>query len=340
MGLKKLELSSFRALSQKFFSFTDTNLISGKNGSGKTTLLESIYFSIENKSFKTNNMSSFYPFEGDFFALKAIFDDNSKLELSRKKTKALVRQITPKESILNDVCPFLINNFALNYLESSSETRRNFLDFYLFHVEQNYKKKYIEFQKSLRLRNNALREANKKTFKIWNDLFVEKSIEISCLRNKHLEKIIPLLKVNFDKDFPTEKKVNFRVENLWLEEEDFKNELREVYQKDSEVKFSTVGPHRLDLLYNVNDVKSGDILSRGEQKLLILLTILGFNQHLHNLGNKHSIFLVDDLPSELDEENFLKCLELILDAPGQKFVSSIDPDFLGIKGRFNTLIAL
>jgi recombinational DNA repair ATPase RecF len=49
---------------------------------------------------------------------------------------------------------------------------------------------------------------------------------------------------------------------------------------------------------------------------------------------------VDDLPSELDQENFLKCLELILDAPGQKFVSSIDPDFLDIKGRFNTLIAL
>ena len=207
-------------------------------------------------------------------------------------------------------------------------------------MEQNYKKKYIEFQKSLRLRNNALKESNKKTLKIWNDLFVEKSIEISCLRNKHLEKIIPLLKVNFDKDFPKEKKVNFRVENIWLEEEDFKNELREVYQKDTEVKFSTVGPHRLDLLYDVNDVKSGDILSRGEQKLLILLSILGFNQHMHNLGNKHSIFLVDDLPSELDEENFLKCLELILDAPGQKFVSSIDPDFLGIKGRFKTLIAL
>ena len=340
MSLKKLELSYFRALSQKLFSFADSNLISGKNGSGKTTLLESIYFLIENKSFKTNNMNSFYPFEEDFFALKALFDDNSIVELSRKKTKALVRQLTPKESILNDVCPFLINNFALNYLESSSETRRNFLDFYLFHVEQNYKKKYIEFQKSLRLRNNALKETNKKTFKIWNDLFIEKSLEISSLRNKHLDKIIPLLKINFDKDFPAEKKINFRVENLWLEEDDFKNELREVYQKDLEVKFSTVGPHRLDLLYDINSVKSGDILSRGEQKLLILLTILGFNQHIHNLGNKHSILLVDDLPSELDEDNFLKCLDLILDAPGQKFVSSIDPDFLGIKGRFNTLIAL
>ena len=292
MGLKKLELSSFRALSQKFFSFTNSNLISGKNGSGKTTLLESIYFLIENKSFKTNNMNSFYPFEEDFFALKALFDDNSKVEISRKKTKALLRQLTPKESTLNDVCPFLINNFALNYLESSSETRRNFLDFYLFHVEQNYKKKYIEFQKSLRLRNNALKETNKKTFKIWNDLFIEKSLEVSSLRNKHLDKIIPLLKINFDKDFPPEKKVNLRVENLWLDEEDFKDKLREVYQKDLEVKFSTIGPHRLDLLYDVNGVKSGDILSRGEQKLLILLTILGFNQHIYNLGKKHSILLV------------------------------------------------
>ena len=340
MGLKKLELSSFRALSQKIFSFTNSNLISGKNGSGKTTLLESVYFSIENKSFKTNNVNSFYPFEDDFFALKALFSDNSKVEISRKKSKALVRKLTPKKSILDDVCPFLINNFTLNYLESSSETRRNFLDFYLFHVEQNYKKKYVEFQKSLRLRNNALKEIDKKTFKIWNDLFIEKSLEISFLRNKHLDRIIPLLQTNFDKDFPADKKVNFRVENLWLEEEVFKNELREVYQKDMEVKFSTVGPHRLDLLYDVNSVKSGDILSRGEQKLLILLTILGFNQHIHNLGNKHSILLVDDLASELDDENFLKCLDLILDAPGQKFVSSIDPDFLGIKGRFNTLIAL
>ena len=111
MALKKLELSSFRALSQKFFSFTDSNLISGKNGSGKTTLLESIYFSIENKSFKTNNMNSFYPFEKDFFALKALFDDNSKLELSRKKTKALVRQITPKESILNSRLGWSSSNY-------------------------------------------------------------------------------------------------------------------------------------------------------------------------------------------------------------------------------------
>ena len=96
MGLKKLELSSFRALSQKFFSFTDSNLISGKNGSGKTTLLESIYFSIENRSFKTNNMNSFYPFEGNFFALKALFNDNSKVELSRKKKQSFGSANHPK----------------------------------------------------------------------------------------------------------------------------------------------------------------------------------------------------------------------------------------------------
>ena len=89
MGLKRLELSSFRALSQKIFSFTNSNLISGKNGSGKTTLLESVYFLIENKSFKTNNVNSFYPFEDDSFALKALFDDNSKVEISRKKSKAI-----------------------------------------------------------------------------------------------------------------------------------------------------------------------------------------------------------------------------------------------------------
>ena len=164
MGLKKLELSSFRALSQKFFSFADSNLISGKNGSGKTTLLESIYFSIENKSFKTNNMNSFYPFEEDFFALKALFDDNSKLELSRKKSKALVRRISPKESILNDLCPFLINNFALNYLESSSETRRNFLDFYLFHVEQKYKKKIHRVSKSIKTQEQRAKRNKQKNF--------------------------------------------------------------------------------------------------------------------------------------------------------------------------------
>ena len=69
---------------------------------------------------------------------------------------------------------------------------------------------------------------------------------------------------------------------------------------------------------------SGNILSRGEQKLLILLIYLFFIKAFNDLRPNKTIFLLDDLPSELDEKNLELALNLLQDADCQLFITSLE----------------
>ena len=58
----------------------------------------------------------------------------------------------------------VINNFSLNLLEAPKENRRSFVDYLLFHVEQDYKKNYSYFKKALAQRNRALKKEGKRLY--------------------------------------------------------------------------------------------------------------------------------------------------------------------------------
>ena len=69
--------------------------------------------------------------------------------------------------------------------------------------------------------------------------------------------------------------------------------------------------------------KSGNILSRGEQKLLILLVFLSFGEFFSKLENKNLIYLIDDLASELDQKNLNLAMQFLNITKGQKIITSV-----------------
>ena len=88
--------------------------------------------------------------------------------------------------------------------------------------------------------------------------------------------------------------------------------------------YTKSGAHKFDLEIKVLGESSGNILSRGEQKLLILLTFLSFGNYLEDLQNKQIIYLIDDLPSELDEKNLNLALEFLALSSSQKIITSVN----------------
>jgi len=91
---------------------------------------------------------------------------------------------------------------------------------------------------------------------------------------------------------------------------------------------TTVGPHRAELQINTDGVLARQILSRGQQKLLVYAMHVSQLILLHRITNKPAIVLCDHLPSELDHEQSGKILAQIAQLQSQVFLTSTEPQSL------------
>ena len=326
MPLKKINLNNFRSFDNLTKTLGTKNLILGKNGAGKSSLLEAIFFLFKSKSFRTSSLNSLINFDSPNLLAEGLFND-SKISIYKEKGGRL-KNLSESPENGNIILPMVINNFSLNLLEAPKENRRSFVDYLLFHVEQDYKKNYLYFKKALAQRNRALKKGSLNEVKSWTNVFVDSSLVIT----KSKLNLITFFIENFGSflasiDLPESLKIKYEAVTIkyyqgW--EENLLEELREVYSKDKIRGYSSLGPQTSDLSIKINSQDSGNILSRGEQKVLILLIYLFFINNKYESNIDEFILLVDDLPSELDDINLEIALKALRKTKYQLFITSLE----------------
>ena len=326
MPLKKINLNNFRSFDNLTRTLGTKNLILGKNGAGKSSLLEAIFFLFKSKSFRTSSLNSLINFDSPNLLAEGLFND-SKISIYKEKGGRLKNLFESPENE-KIILPMVINNFSLNLLEAPKENRRSFVDYLLFHVEQDYKKNYSYFKKALAQRNRALKKGSLNEVKSWTNVFVDSSLLIT----KSKLNLITFFIENFGPfltsiDLPENLKKKYEAVTIkyyqgW--EENLLEELREVYSKDKIRGYSSLGPQTSDLSIKINSQDSGNILSRGEQKVLILLIYLFFINNKYESNIDEFILLVDDLPSELDDINLEIALKALRKTKYQLFITSLE----------------
>lgn len=326
MPLKKINLNNFRSFDNLTKTLGTKNLILGKNGAGKSSLLEAIFFLFKSKSFRTSSLNSLINFDSPNLLAEGLFND-SKISIYKEKGGRLKNLFESPENE-KIILPMVINNFSLNLLEAPKENRRSFVDYLLFHVEQDYKKNYSYFKKALAQRNRALKKGSLNEVKSWTNVFVDSSLLIT----KSKLNLITFFIENFGPfltsiDLPENLKKKYEAVTIkyyqgW--EKNLLEELREVYSKDKTRGYSSLGPQTSDLSIKINSQDSGNILSRGEQKVLILLIYLFFINNKYESNIDEFILLVDDLPSELDDINLEIALKALRKTKYQLFITSLE----------------
>ena len=324
MSFSKIHLNNFRSFKSSSFNLGKNNLILGKNGAGKSSFLEAIFFILSKKSFRTSSLNAMVNFESSFFKVDAILNEE-KFSL----TKDLSSSIKSIEgNFQNNFLPLILNNFSLNLLEAPKENRRSFIDYLMFHVEHDYKTNHLKFKKALAQRNRALKKSSSSELKSWTKIFIDLSQKLTKLKLEFID--------SFLKSFPTFvdtlsipkglkdkfKSISITYDKGW--KDNLLADLRESFVKDQARGFTSLGPQTSDLSVKINKQDSGNILSRGEQKLLILLIYLFFIKTYNDLRPNKTIFLLDDLPSELDEKNLDLALNLLQSADCQLFITSLE----------------
>ena len=324
MFLSKIHLNNFRSFKSSSFNLGKNNLILGKNGAGKSSLLEAIFFIISKKSFRTSSLNAMVNFESSFFKVDAILNEE-KFSFT-KDLSSSIKSIEGNSQ--NNFLPLILNNFSLNLLEAPKENRRSFIDYLMFHVEHDYKTNHLKFKKALAQRNRALKKSSSSELKSWTKVFIDLSQKLTKMKLEFIDSFLQSFPTFVDtSSIPKALQNKFKSISITYDKgwkDNLLEELRESFIKDQARGFTSLGPQTSDLSVKINKQDSGNILSRGEQKLLILLIYLFFIKTYNDLKPNRTIFLLDDLPSELDEKNLDLALNLLQSADCQLFITSLE----------------
>jgi DNA replication and repair protein RecF len=93
---------------------------------------------------------------------------------------------------------------------------------------------------------------------------------------------------------------------------------------DLEHGYTHSGPQRADIRVMVGGHLAAETLSRGQQKLVICALKLAQGQLMTQLGRGQCTYLIDDLPSELDDHHSRLVCELLAGMESQVFITCID----------------
>lgn len=315
------------------------NLICGENGSGKTSVLEAIHLLSVGRSFRTHNIRRVIREQSERLSVFGTICDELNqpvpLGIERRLSGDVQVRIAGDRAKIAESARLLpvivMNHDAFQILSGGPKLRREFLDFGLFHVKHKFIAFWRKHQQSLRQRNAALRScAHKSEIQSWDGALVSATEAITELRREYVGLFIPRV-LSVLEELTDISNVRLTLYQGWPEKEGYQETLENNLNKDMELGYTHYGCHRADLYIKINKSPAHEFLSRGEQKLFAWAMRLTQGLLLNELQNKKPIYLLDDLPSELDQARCKLIGNQLKQTQAQLFITSIEQkpiDFL------------
>ncbi|WP_394132306.1 DNA replication/repair protein RecF [Shewanella maritima] len=334
MSLSRLNISGFRNITEAKLALSDgLNLIYGENGSGKTSILEAIFFLGMGRSFRSHLSQRVINTEQDNLTLFAEKQDDvlpCKIGLRRFRNGDIDVKINgdniKRLSTLAETLPIqVITPESFSLLFEGPKSRRQFIDWGAFHCDSTFHQAWANTRRILKQRNQLLRnQSSYSNILFWDKELVRYAEQVTDIRNQYVDSLNALLKGIIGEFLPqVDIKVSFT--RGWDSKTEYLQLLENQYPRDLASGYTSSGPHKADLRLRVGNLPVQDALSRGQLKLLVCALRIAQGMLLKQQLNKHSIYLVDDLPSELDAKHRQLLLKQLTATGAQIFVTAIDP---------------
>lgn len=334
MKIARFEVSSFRNLSSVQLDLgSGINLFYGDNGAGKTSLLEAIYFLGMGRSFRSRLLRYIISHDYDNFTLFARVqnEEDGFVPVGVERTRSGVTRLRIAEndvsmqSELVRLLPLqLIDTKSYRLLDAGPKYRRQFIDWGVFHVEHTFLSHWQKMQRALKQRNAILKQKlDSKQLVLWDQEFVAASIVLHKFREQYIAELSPVLSELAG--------VLLAISNIvveycpgWDVARDLQEQLVEQLSHDLRFGFTGLGPQKADLLFKIGSVPVQEVLSRGQQKLLFYALQLAQGLLLYRRTGKSCIYLIDDLPSELDKTHRQQIATVLSSINAQACITGIE----------------
>ncbi|MGP9517995.1 DNA replication/repair protein RecF [Psychrobacter sp. AOP7-C1-14] len=334
--IERLQISHLRNLTQLSLQPAACNVIVGANGSGKTSLLESIFLLSRGKSFRHHQPKRYIQHHQKNTTVHAKLSDSRTLAIQKQADATTVLRLNQttvyNQSILTEQLPtLLIDPSTMDMLEQGSASRRQLLDWLVFHMKQGFHPQWMAYQRLIKQRNSLLKSTRHLTqvqlaelkswdkglsnhaalihhyreqvFTAWQPYFAKSIVQ---LLPSYAEQLSLSYNAGYDTSIALDVQLNERLEqDLQLGYTRIGNHRADIHvhwRSDAFIEDQTTDTKTAALGHSVQTKlptlkeQAANVLSRGEKKLLI--TALRLSQLPLLLNDKESSnSLNDDLSS-------------------------------------------
>ncbi|MCX2979967.1 DNA replication/repair protein RecF [Halieaceae bacterium IMCC14734] len=337
MALKRLDITAVRNLKQvSVRNLGVTNVFFGENGGGKTSILESVYLLGMARSFRSSQIKPViqHGMQGCsvFGELAGKNGRHAAVGITRDRTGSVKIKvngdaITTVSALAEQQPMQILHAQSFELLTGGPIERRRFLDWGVFHVEHRYQKAWSLFQRCIKQRNSLLRHGKISAGELepWSQQLVQSGEKIDEWRQAYFAELIAVFSGLLKRLAPELPLMELRYRRGWDKKLTLQAALESSLASDIEQGYTHIGPQRADIRVVCDGHDAGSMLSRGQQKLVVCALKLAQGQILSSQKGTSCIYLVDDLPSELDAEHCRLVCEVLSGLNAQVFITCVDP---------------
>ena len=307
----KLSVQNIRSHDSLTIKLSSTvTVITGQNGSGKTSLLEAIYLAFQGTSFKGSD-SDLLRHDSPWWRIDVLFNDKTKrtikfdLEKTTQKKQFTVDEknsyrLSPK----NKFPVVIFEPDDLRLLNGSPTRRRRFIDRFISQLNPQYSSILYKYERALKQRNNLLKKqhVNDDELFVWDIALSQYGAYIIEQRIIFIEQINNKLNDAYNEIAGLKDTVSIHYSHTFISDikQKLLSELHRSSEKDKLIGSTSVGPHRHDVIFQINNSPALSTASRGEVRTIVLALKFLEVAIIEQITNIKPIILLDDVFSELD----------------------------------------
>ena len=350
MNIKTLQLQNFRNYEQQSINFDKgLNVLIGKNAQGKTNLVEAINYCCIGKSHRTSKEKELISFDKENAKIKLIAQKNAcektvEIFLS-KSNKKIIRinhlSILRIGELFGNINSVFFSPEDLRLVKESPADRRRFIDIDLSQMSKVYFYNLLRYEKILAQRNKLLKDGLdaihiKRGLDVWNEQLSQVGAKIIYSRiqfTNNLSKLAQKVHSNL-----TDNQEELILSYTGIQGDSVDNIYRELFMmleknvdKDIQLGYTSVGPHRDDIKIAINDIDIRSFGSQGQQRTTALSLKLAELEIFKEENGEYPILILDDVLSELDDFRCKKLLNNIQNVQTILTGTSFDYDYPATK---------
>jgi DNA replication and repair protein RecF len=354
MRLVTLQVRNFRNVDRlELACGPRLNILIGNNGQGKTNILESIYVLGQLRSFRGVGRAELTRWGADVVSLQGTVEHpahSSGLTLSmswneqRRVLKVQGREIQRAIDYLGYLNALVFAADSVQVIKGSPEGRRRLLDRALVSLQPTYLALLQRHHMILRHRNRLLKgpKVDRASLDVWNTKFAEVGAEVIRARAHYLRRLNRQLVRLSTSKLGSSMALQLQYQPALGAATDDKDGMADgcgdigetierlvegiarVERDELRARMSLIGPQRDDVSFHLEGHELKSYGSQGEQRLAVLLVLIGMLEDLEAELGTPPIVLLDDMVAELDRRRRGLLWEFLQSIRAQVFISGTE----------------